>query len=242
VGRANRLAYAYLTFRKDRVLNEVAEKRLAAIREFTELGSGYKIAMRDLEIRGAGNLLGAEQHGHIAAVGFDLYCRLLEEAVQEARGRRVEQPVEAVVELPVEAYIPEDYMPDANQKVELYRRIASLKRLEDVPDLEEELVDRFGDLPRPVENLLRVARIRVMAGNRKIKSVSRQQGFYRIIFAPGHNLTGEKLVAVGERYRNKVKFSNAEDEFEIRLKFREAGRSPEEQLVDLERFLEYLSQ
>lgn len=240
VGRANRLAYAYLTFRKDRVLNEVAEKRLAAIREFTELGSGYKIAMRDLEIRGAGNLLGAEQHGHIAAVGFDLYCRLLEEAVREARGQRVEQPVETVVELPVEAYIPGEYITDTNQKVELYRRIASLKRLEDVQDLEEELVDRFGDLPGPVENLLRVARIRVMAGNLKVKSVGRQQGFYRLVFTPGHNLTGEKLVAVGERYRNRVKFSNAEHEFEIRLKFREAGRSPEEQLVDLERFLEYL--
>lgn len=237
VGRANRLAYAYLTFRKDRVLNEVAEKRLSAIREFTELGSGYKVAMRDLEIRGAGNLLGAEQHGHIAAVGFDLYCRLLEEAVQEARGQKTEQPVETVVELPVEAYIPEEYITDTNQKVELYRRIAALKKPEEVPDLEEELVDRFGDLPRQVQNLLKVARIRVTAGSLKIKSISRQQGFYRMVFAFNHNLTGDKLVRVGENYGNKVKFNNTEEEFEIRLKYREAGRTIERQLVDLERFL-----
>ncbi|AGK99755.1 transcription-repair coupling factor [Desulfoscipio gibsoniae] len=241
VGRANRLAYAYLTFRKDRVLNEVAEKRLAAIREFTEFGSGYKIAMRDLEIRGAGNLLGAEQHGHIAAVGFDLYCRLLEEAVREARGQQEEQPVETVVELPVEAYIPNQYIADANQKVEMYRRIASLQRVSTIADLEEELVDRFGDLPREVQNLLKVSRIRVMAGHLKIKSVNKQQGFYRLTFAPGHALNGEKLVAVGERYRNKVKFSNADGDFEIRYKIREAGRSPAEQLDELERFLKKLA-
>jgi len=242
VGRANRLAYAYLTFRKDRVINEVAEKRMAAIREFTEFGSGYKIAMRDLEIRGAGNLLGAEQHGHIAAVGFDLYCRLLEEAVQEARGQKVEQLVDTVVELPVEAYIPADYITDANQKVELYRRIASLRREDGVPELEEELVDRFGDLPAPVLNLLRVARIRVVAGRLRIKSISRQSGFYRLLFAGSHNLTGEKLVAIGERYRHRVKFSNTESDFEIRFKFREAGRSPDEQLRELERFLQIMAE
>ncbi len=240
VGRSNRLAYAYLTFRKDRALNEVAEKRMAAIREFTEFGSGYKIAMRDLEIRGAGNLLGAEQHGHIAAVGFDLYCRLLEEAVREARGQKVEQVVETVVELPVDAYIPEKYIPDTNQKVELYRRIASLRQVDEIPELEEELVDRFGDIPPPVENLLRVARIRVMAGKIGIKSISKQTGFFRLVFSSGHSLTGEKLVEVGERYRHRVKFSNSDNEFEIRLKYREAGRTVEEQLGELERFLEVL--
>lgn len=241
VGRANRLAYAYLTFRKDKIINEVAEKRLVAVREFAELGSGYKIAMRDLEIRGAGNLLGSEQHGHIAAVGFDMYARLLEEAVQEARGQKLELPVESVVELPVEAYIPEHYILDTNQKVELYRRIASLRRVEDIPDLEEELMDRFGDLPPPVRNLLRVARIRVLAGVLRIKSASRQQGFYRLIFDPSHSLTGARLVAVSDRFSNRVKFSNTEGDFEIKLRIREAGRTPEEQLVELERFLDYLS-
>ncbi|MCL2336372.1 MAG: transcription-repair coupling factor, partial [Firmicutes bacterium] len=241
VGRANRLAYAYLTFRKDRVINEVAEKRMAAIREFTEFGSGYKIAMRDLEIRGAGNLLGAEQHGHIAAVGFDLYCRLLEEAVQEARGEKVEPVVETVVELPVEAYIPADYITDVNQKVELYRRIASLRREEEVPELEEELVDRFGDLPAAVVNLLRVARIRVVAGGLKVKAISRQSGFYRLLIAANHNLTGEQLVAIGERYRHRVKFSHTEGDFEIRFKFSAAGRTQDEQLKELERFLQHMA-
>jgi transcription-repair coupling factor (superfamily II helicase) len=241
VGRANRLAYAYLTYRKDRVLNEVAEKRLAAVREFTELGSGYKIAMRDLEIRGAGNLLGAEQHGHIAAVGFDLYCRLLDEAVREARGQHEEHPVDTVVELPIEAYIPNEYISDTNQKVEIYRRIASLKKGSTIADLEEELVDRYGDLPNSVQNLLRISRIRIMAGHLKIKSVNKQHGFYRLTFAPGHTLTGEKLVKVGEYYRNKVKFSNTDSEFEIRYKIREAGRSPAQQLDELENFLKILA-
>jgi len=242
VGRANRLAYAYLTFRKDRVLNEVAEKRLTAIREFTELGSGYKIAMRDLEIRGAGNLLGGEQHGHIAAVGFDLYCRLLDEAVREARGQQAEKPVETLVELPVEAYIPNEFIPDANQKVEIYRRMASLQRVNTIAELEEELVDRFGNLPQSVQNLLRISQIRVMAGHLKIKAVNKQQGFYRLTFAKGHTLTGEKLVKVGEYYRNKVKFSNADSEFEIRYKIREAGRLPTEQLDELEQFLQRLAE
>ncbi|KAF1085830.1 Transcription-repair-coupling factor [Sporotomaculum syntrophicum] len=241
VGRTNRLAYAYLTFRKDRVLNEIAEKRLAAIKEFTELGSGYKIAMRDLEIRGAGNLLGAEQHGHIAAVGFDLYCRLLDEAVREARGQCEEHPVDTVVELPIEAYIPNEYIPDPNQKVEIYRRIASIKKGSTISDLEEELIDRFGDLPNSVQNLLKISQIRVLAGYLKIKLVNKQQGFYRLTFAPGHTLTGEKLVKVGEYYRNKVKFSNTDSEFEIRYKIREAGRSPAQQLDELENLLKVLA-
>lgn len=238
VGRSNRLAYSYFTFRKDKVLNEVAEKRLAAIREFTEFGSGYKIAMRDLEIRGAGNLLGPEQHGHIAAVGFDLYCRLLEDAVREARGEADAKPVETSIELPVEAFIPDKYVSDPNQKVELYRRMASLRDENEVSELEEELVDRFGDPPVPVQTLLSISRIRVLAGSLRIKAISIQNGFYRFQFAPGHVLTGEKLVAIGESYKQKVKFTNAAEDFEIKLK---AGRWVEEDsrncLEELETFL-----
>lgn len=238
VGRSNRLAHAYFTFRKDRVLGEAAEKRLAAIREFTELGSGFKIAMRDLEIRGAGNILGAEQHGHIAAVGFDLYCRLLEEAIREARGIDTVQPVETSIELPVEAYIPDSYVPDVNQKVEIYKRIAGLVSLDELSDLAEELVDRFGDLPPAVENLLAVAKVKVLAGRFKIKAISLLPGQLRLLFAPGHPLTGEVLVALSEKYRNMVKFNNAGDEFEIKLKV--AGgcqREPASLLGRLERFL-----
>jgi len=223
VGRSNRLAYAYFTFRKDKVLGEAAEKRLAAIREFTELGSGFKIAMRDLEIRGAGNILGAEQHGHIAAVGFDLYCRLLEEAVREARGEEVPQAPETTIELPVEAYIPDSYIPDINQKVEIYKRIAGLAALPDLSDLEYELADRFGDLPETVQNLLAVAKVRVLAGQLKVKKISLLPGQFRLVFSQDHPLTGDVLVAAGQRYQNEIKFNSSGEEFEIKLKLAGGG-------------------
>ena len=241
VGRSNRVAYAYFTYRKDRVLGEAAEKRLAAIREFTELGSGFKIAMRDLEIRGAGNILGAEQHGHIAAVGFDLYSRLLEEAVREARGEEAPRMVETSIELPVEAYIPDTYIPDPNQKVAIYKRIAAFSSLSEIPDLEDELVDRFGDLPGPVGNLLAVAKIRVLAGWLKIKSINLLPGQFRLLFAAGHPLAGEDLVAAGRQYQNRIKYAGAGDEFEIKLRL--AGNSQYEGsflLEQLEAFLTLL--
>ena len=241
VGRSNRLAYAYLTFRKDRVLNEAAEKRLAAIREFTELGSGFKIAMRDMEIRGAGNILGSEQHGHIAAVGFDLYAHLLEEAVREARGEASPAPLETTVELPVEAFIPAHYVPDADQKVEIYKRIAALVSLDDLNELADELMDRFGDLPEPVQSLLAVARVRVLAGSLMARSVNLLPAQFRLIFASGHPLTGEALVAASREYSQRVKFSNSEDDFEIKLKLAGDGKSTApDMLRQLEGFLSFL--
>lgn len=240
VGRSNRLAYAYFTFPRNQALSEVAEKRLAAIREFTEFGSGYKIAMRDLEIRGAGNLLGPEQHGHIAAVGFDLYCRLLEEAVKEAKGEPVKKPVETSVELPVEAFIPNGYIPDSDQKVDIYRRLASIRKLEEIFDMEEELIDRYGDLPKPVRNLLIVARLKVLASLVGIKNVAGQAGGYRLQFHPEHSLSGENLVAIGRQYQNLVKFSNNEG-FEIRLKTKISPANPEDYLANLEDFLRLLN-
>jgi len=239
VGRSNRLAYAYFTFRRDQVLSELAEKRLAAIREFTEFGSGYKIAMRDLEIRGAGNLLGPEQHGHIAAVGFDLYCRMLAEAVQEAKGEPVQRPLETTVELPVEAYIPESYIPDPNQKVDIYRRLAAVRKEEEVSDLEDELVDRFGDLPEPTRNLLTVAQLRALAGRLGIKNIIGQDGGYRLQFYPEHPLSGETLVTIGKEYQNRVKFSNS-DGFEIRLRTRVPPSEPANYLGNLKEFLDRL--
>ncbi|MDF9407714.1 transcription-repair coupling factor [Pelotomaculum isophthalicicum JI] len=238
VGRSNRLAYAYFTFRKEKVLGESAEKRLAAIREFTELGSGFKIAMRDLEIRGAGNILGAEQHGHIAAVGFDLYCRLLEEAVKEARGEKVTQAPETTIELPVEAYIPDTYIPETGQKVEIYKRIAALAATADLSDFEDELVDRFGDPPAVVQNLLAVAKVRILAGRLKVKKISLQPGQYRLLFGRDHPLTGEALVAAGRHYLNEVKFNNAGEEFEIKLKLAGGGFGDNQVLLKrLEDFL-----
>ncbi len=237
VGRTNRLAYSYFLFRRDKVLTEISERRLAAIREFTEFGSGFKIAMRDLEIRGAGNILGAEQHGHIAEVGFDLYCRLLEEAVREARGEKVEMVVDTAIELPVEAYIPDTYVPDVNQKVELYRRLAAIRELSEIEDLHEELADRYGDLPDSVLCLLKVTSIKTQGRQLRIKSIGRGQGYYRLLFAPEAPLDGEKLVIISEKYKNNVKYHNSADGFEMKLASKDKGTVELKKLEQLEKFL-----
>ncbi|MEW5761844.1 MAG: transcription-repair coupling factor [Bacillota bacterium] len=237
VGRSNRLAYAYFTFSRDRVLNEAAEKRLEAIRDFTDFGAGFKIAKRDLEIRGAGNLLGTEQHGHIAAVGFDLYCRLMAEAVREMRGEAPEETVETVVELPVTAYLPSDYVHDGDQKVRLYYALAGARDPAQVEDLRGELVDRFGTPPAAVENLLAVSRLRALGKKLKVKSISRQGKFYRIIFAPGHPLTGEKLVGVAQKFPRKLKFREEDGTFEIWMEAGRTGRADGEAIMEIEAFL-----
>ena len=163
VGRSNRTAYAFLMYRRNKMLKEVAEKRLHAIREFTDLGSGFKIAMRDLEIRGAGNLLGAEQHGHMEAVGYDLYCKMLNEAVKEAKGIRQQEDFETTIDLNVDAYIPEKYIPNEFQKLDIYKRIAGIENDEEYEDMLEELMDRFGEPSRAVQNLLAVASLKALA-------------------------------------------------------------------------------
>src|SRR5699024_11194628 len=145
VGRSNRTAYAFLMYRRNKMLKEVAEKRLHAIREFTDLGSGFKIAMRDLEIRGAGNLLGAEQHGHMQAVGYDLYCKMLDEAVKEAKGIKQQEDFETAIDLELNAFIPPKYIPNEYQKLDVYKRIAAIESQEEYEDMQEELMDRFGE-------------------------------------------------------------------------------------------------
>ena len=179
VGRATVQAYGYLFYPQDRAITEGAQKRLRVIEEFTDLGSGFKIALRDLEIRGAGNILGAEQHGHIVTVGYELYCRLLEEAVMALKGEKVEETVETRISLPVEAYLPDDYVPDSRQKVSIYKKIAGLKDREALNELREELKDRYGKIPEPAEVLLEVANIKqlsqhlgitaIVAGNEQVK-------------------------------------------------------------------------
>ena len=163
VGRSNRTAYAFLMYKRDKMLKEVAEKRLAAIREYTELGSGFKIAMRDLEIRGAGNLLGAEQHGHMEAVGYDLYCKMLNEAVKEAKGIQTKENFDTSIDVDIDAYIPMGYIPNEFQKLDTYKRIAGIETEEEAEEMLEELIDRFGDPPKSVENLLYIARVKSMA-------------------------------------------------------------------------------
>ncbi|NLB88413.1 MAG: transcription-repair coupling factor [Syntrophomonadaceae bacterium] len=174
VGRSNRAAYAYLTYRPDRILNETAQKRLNAIREFSELGSGIKIAERDLEIRGAGNILGPEQHGYIYAVGFDLYCRLLEEETARLKGVVKKETLETQIDVDVDYYIPDSYIPDSGAKMRIYRRLLLAADKAELDDIKDELIDRFGNLPKPVENFLQIAELRILAQNKEIKSLRRK--------------------------------------------------------------------
>ena len=185
VGRSNRLAYAYLTYRKDKLITETARKRLKAIREFTELGSGFKIALRDLEIRGAGNILGAEQHGFIAAVGFDLYIKLLDQAVAVLRNQKVETKPEPRIDLKVSAYLPSPYIPDQDQRIDIYQKIYSLKSVEELKDLEEELVDRYATPPEPAKMLLQIAMIKLLAEDLGVESLTERKKNTIIQFLPG---------------------------------------------------------
>jgi len=206
VGRSNHMAFAYFTYQADKVLTEVAEKRLQAIKEFAELGAGFKIAMRDLEIRGAGNLLGAQQHGHIASVGFEMYCRLLEEAVQSLKnGEEKLLPVEPLLELTVEAYLPGDYIEDAMHKIEIYQRIAAVRSKEHLQDLLDELIDRFGEPPQAVMNLLGVARIKNLARDLGIQSVIQRPAKVEIIFSDRPNVEVEGILKLKELLGGFVK-------------------------------------
>lgn len=201
VGRSNRIAYAYLTYRKDKVLTEIAEKRLQTLREFTELGSGFKIAMRDLEIRGAGNLLGPEQHGHIMAIGFDLYTQMLDEAVRELRGEVKEEQPETTVEIDVDAYLPDDYIEDGAVKMDIYRKIMLCRTEEQLLDLSDELVDRFGDPPVPVVNLLTIARIKIMGQEAGITYIGKQQEQLVVKLTETAPLEPVKILRLPEKVR-----------------------------------------
>jgi transcription-repair coupling factor (superfamily II helicase) len=182
VGRSDEKAYGYLFYPRARAITEGAQKRLKVIEEFTDLGSGFKIALRDMEIRGVGNILGPEQHGHVNAVGYELYCKLLEEAVKELRGEEVEEEIETRINLPLKAYIPDGYVPDSFQKVSLYKRIALIRDEEDVEDLREEMEDRFGPIPKPVSALLEVADLKRMAAQLGVASISSDGEHIRIVF------------------------------------------------------------
>ena len=206
VGRSHRMAYAYFTYRRDKVLTEVAEKRLQAIKEFAELGAGFKIAMRDLEIRGAGNLLGAQQHGHIATVGFELYCRLLEEAVAELKsgGAVPEKLPEPVLDLQAEAYLTGDYISDAMHKMEIYQRVAAVRNAEQLSDLVDELIDRFGEMPEPVNNLLTVVRIKNLAREIGIVSIIERKGILELQFSDKPNLIPDAIMELKARYPGRI--------------------------------------
>ncbi len=242
VGRSNRIAYSYFTYQRDKVLSEVAEKRLQAIKEFTELGSGFKIAMRDLTIRGAGNLLGAEQHGFIASVGFEMYSQMLAEEIAERKAAMGETPDEKVKELSTQmdintdAYLPSEYIMDSMQKIEIYKKVASIRSLEEASDLHNELVDRFGDLPQAVFNLLTVARLKVYGQLYAIESITQKQHEYVLRMDPLQNnqINGKKLLAISATFDGRVKVT-ASSHIQLSIKYK--GLDPDQSLELLEKFL-----
>ena len=208
VGRTGRTAYAFLMYRRGQILRDVAEKRLAAIREFTDLGSGYRIAMRDLEIRGAGSILGRVQHGHMAAVGYDLYCKLLEGAVRKAKGEEAEEEKHTTVNLLADAFLPETYIVNEEQKLEIYKRIAQIDSAADVEDVREELLDRFGEIPLPAQNLLRVALIRSVASRLNITDLTGSGGTLRAVpDAKAKGLRVENIPQLVKMYRGRLTFT-----------------------------------
>ena len=207
VGRSNRTAYAFLMYKRDKVLKEVAEKRLQAIKEFTELGSGFKIAMKDLEIRGAGNLLGRVQHGHMEAVGYDLYCKMLNEAVKSMKGQKQVIDFVTTIDLDVDAFIPESYIVNEYQKLDIYKRIAAIESRDEAEDMRGELMDRFGQIPKSVENLLRVSLIRMYAHDLYITEIRGKKEGITFLMDPGAKIRVENIEVVLANYGGKLTFA-----------------------------------
>ena len=211
IGRSNRTAYAFLMYRKNVMLKEAAEKRLAAIREYTDLGSGFKIAMRDLELRGAGNLLGAQQHGHMNAVGYDLYCKMLNEAVKEAKGIHTMEDFETSVDLNVDAYIPDSYISNEFQKLDIYKRIAGIETQQDYDDMLEELLDRFGEPGKAVLNLLAIAKLKAIAHQGYVTEIKQTGKTVRFTLYEKARLNTEGFPALMQKYRRGLQFKNEQE-------------------------------
>ena len=211
IGRSNRTAYAFLMYRKNVMLKETAEKRLAAIREYTDLGSGFKIAMRDLELRGAGNLLGAQQHGHMNAVGYDLYCKMLNEAVKEAKGIHTMEDFETSVDLNVDAYIPDSYISNEFQKLDIYKRIAGIETQQDYDDMLEELLDRFGEPGKAVLNLLAIAKLKAIAHQGYVTEIKQTGKTVRCTLYEKARLNTEGFPALMQKYRRGLQFKNEQE-------------------------------
>ena len=211
IGRSNRTAYAFLMYRKNVMLKETAEKRLAAIREYTDLGSGFKIAMRDLELRGAGNLLGAQQHGHMNAVGYDLYCKMLNEAVKEAKGIHTMEDFETSVDLNVDAYIPDSYISNEFQKLDIYKRIAGIETQQDYDDMLEELLDRFGEPEKAVLNLLAIAKLKAIAHQGYVTEIKQTGKTVRFTLYEKARLNTEGFPALMQKYRRGLQFKNEQE-------------------------------
>ena len=233
VGRSDRQGYSYITYRKDKMLAETADKRLKAIKEFTEFGSGFKIAMRDLEIRGAGSLIGEIQSGHLEEVGYDTYTRLLNEVLKEEQGIKVEEDLECQIDLNVTSYIPDDYISDQNQKIEIYQDIALVKTEEDISNVVDELIDRYGNMPPEIENLLEISRIKQLAKKNNIIKIQSKRD--AIVFTYENNTFDDDFISnLIKKYGTQIRFSNGIKPM-ITLKIEKIG----EQAL-LEKVKEYL--
>ena len=237
VGRSNRLAYCYIFYQENKVLNEVAEKRLKAIKEFTELGAGFKIAMRDLEIRGAGNVLGTEQHGYMEAIGYDLYCKLLEESMQLKKGEVVRHKPQAKIDLAVNAYIPEHYISNHQLKIEIYKKIAAIENRADMNVVYEEIEDRFGTVPTSVSNLMTIAFIKALCESMAIEEVSEDGKDFILKFSTDYPISPIFISQVLEYDSKNVSFFAGNPAI-LRVKVTNRLRKKEEQLTMLENYLE----
>ncbi|HZK25241.1 MAG TPA: transcription-repair coupling factor [Oscillospiraceae bacterium] len=237
VGRSNRIAYAYLTYQKDKVLTEVAEKRLQAIKEFTELGSGFKIALRDLEIRGSGNILGPEQHGHMMAVGFDMYMKLLEDAINAYKGTKKEQKMLPRIEVEADAYLPASYISDTRQKIVFYQKVAAVETAEEVAEAREELQDRYGSLPKAADNLLQVALIRLLASDLEIMTITEERREIMLRFATKTPLASRTLQIVAKRHQGRLTMAMGK---QFVLAFRKQFKEDREKLIFLSQLLNEL--
>ena len=214
VGRSNRIAYAYLMYQKDKVLSEISEKRLRAIREFTEFGAGFKIAMRDMELRGAGNILGAEQSGHMMNVGYELYVRLVDEAARKARGEVLPEKREEVsVELKCTANIPAWYIENEIVKLSMYKKIADIDSNEEMQDLREELLDRFGDIPKETENLLKISLIRSLATASLIDKIYEQGGKVYVLLSWETSITAYDIFKISEKYGDRISYHEGKESY-----------------------------
>lgn len=239
VGRSNRTSFAFLMYRRDKMLREVAEKRLQAIKEFTDLGSGFKIAMRDLELRGAGNLLGSKQHGHMEAVGYDLYCKMLNDAVRVLKGEASEEDqFETSIDLNTDAFIPAAYIKSEFQKLEIYKRIADIQNEEEYLDMQEELTDRFGDMPNSVNNLLYIALIKSIANKAYIVQIKQTEESIKFIMYEKAKIDINKIPPLIESYNGMLKFVTDKNPYFIL----NVSRFRKETKNDVRKFLDYLKE
>ena len=212
VGRSDRQAYAYITYKRDKLLSEVADKRLKAIKEFTEFGSGFKIAMRDLEIRGAGSLMGEIQHGHMEQVGYDMYCKLLDEVVKEIRGEKIIEEIDVQIDLDVTSYIPDSFISNSSQKIEIYQNIALCRNEEDIQNVTDEIIDRYGQIPYEIENLLDITRIKALAREKFVLKIM-QKGDNIVYYFDAEKFNIDIVDKLMKTFRNRIQFSPAKDPY-----------------------------